>query len=266
MMHAASSLFFCAKSDIGFVREKNEDAWNALFPERFFVLADGMGGLASGEIASQTCIDLLSNLIQEINQIQKGRSYSLREMIELFGAALSHVNTAIYEKGKHTAPAQGMGTTICALYFLEDAVIYANVGDSRIYHFKRDEEGHSLFTQLSEDHSLCVELINRGELSAEDAKFSPYKNILTRAIGIQPTVEPSLSWMSVESKELFLLCSDGLTNYGSDQEIQEILTTAIFNSKKSFQERLEDGVSRLISLAKSHGGGDNITVILVYIP
>lgn len=262
MPNASLSLFSKGLTDIGYVREKNEDAWGILPEHRFFIIADGMGGLPFGEVASSRCVSYLSELMIEIDQEIKGTKPPISEVLALVGAAVDRVNSAIFQKGIQEANG-AMGTTLCCLYFLEDSVVYAHAGDSRIYLFRSPQEKPPKFIQLTEDHSLVNEKITHGEMTKQEASLSPYKNILTKAIGIYPHIEASISWMPVKAGDLFLLCTDGLTNYVQRDEIEEIMIKISLNLLASPEKALERGLTEMISLAKSHGGGDNITAVLV---
>lgn len=240
-------------SDVGLVREQNEDRW-AAFPEYgLFILADGMGGHLGGEVAAEEAVDQMSTRIcswPEDDQVAVEKKVaSLRE-------AILAMNAAIYKKGQADESLHGMGTTLCLLYTYNTHAILAHVGDSRIYRL-RDKQ----VEQLTEDHSLVNELMGMGVGGEEDAETCSYKNILnknilTRAVGTQPKVKPSIHIYPLQPDDLFMLCSDGLTNYVSKAEIGQLLT-----SGGSLQEKAE----AFVSLAKGHGGGDNITLILVNI-
>ncbi len=235
-------------SDIGLVREHNEDVW-AAFPEKgLFVLADGMGGHLAGEIASKEAIDHLHSLVGAWNPSQE---ITVEEAMFFFRDALVKVSTCIYKKGRSSEELKGMGTTLVALFFLQNHAILAHVGDSRAY--RQRDTG---LEQLTEDHSFVSELVSLGAMKPEDAETFPYKHILTRAIGTHPNVEPTVNSVEVQPHDLFMLCSDGLTNYITDNEIANIL-------------RIDDSLThkgqQLVDLSNEHGGGDNITLVLINI-
>jgi serine/threonine protein phosphatase PrpC len=222
---------YAGLSDIGLTREKNEDAWNALPNEGFFILADGMGGHNAGEVASQIAVERLSELALENN----GSTLS-----QLF----QEVNATIYAKGEQEAAYAGMGTTLICLDLSMPEAICAHVGDSRLYLYR-----HGKLSQLTKDHSLASEMGN------SSADF-PYKHVLTKAMGTNPKVEAEITPVFPQNEDIFLLCTDGMTNYASDREIESTLRR---------MGALEEGVLELIELAKKNGGGDNITVLLVKI-
>lgn len=233
-------------SDIGLIRDHNEDVWAAYPDQGLFILADGMGGHVAGEIAARNSVQYLYELVKKWRPTKQT---SPEEMVSFFRDSLSKVNENIYQKGKNEPSLTGMGTTICALYFFQKYAFVVHVGDSRIYRLRKGR-----LEQLTEDHSLVAELVSLGAMKFEEGKSFPYKHILTRAIGTHPSVEPSVSYLAVRPDDCFLLCSDGLTNYVDDTEIESIL---------DYSSSLEERGRSLVNLANKHGGGDNITLILV---
>lgn len=248
MIQPTSQLDYVGISDIGLIRDHNEDVW-AAYPERgFFILADGMGGHAAGEVAATESTSFLYDLVKKWHPTKQT---SPDEVVAFFRDAVAKVNASIYNKGQLEASLSGMGTTICALYIHQMYAIVAHVGDSRIYRLR---EG--MLEQLTEDHSLVSELVSLGAMKADECETFPFKHILTRAIGTHPSVEPSVNYLKIQPYDHYLLCSDGLTNYASDTEIESVLS-----SDTSPAERAQS----LVDLANENGGGDNITLILVKI-
>ncbi|MFZ0565201.1 MAG: Stp1/IreP family PP2C-type Ser/Thr phosphatase [Chlamydiales bacterium] len=246
MLDVAFQFDYIGMSDVGLVREQNEDIW-AAFPEiGVFLLADGMGGHASGEIAAKEAVDFLSQLIREWDP---SKETTLELGLTFFREAVQKMNHHIFQESQADPSLKGMGTTLCALHFFKFYAILAHVGDSRIY-----LQRGSKLNRLTEDHSLVSELVEMEAMKAEDAQTFPYKHVLTRAIGTHPVVEPTLNSIIVEPHDLFMLCSDGLTNYVSDKEIAETLAT---------NDSLKAKGQQLINAANNQGGGDNITLILV---
>lgn len=235
-------------SDIGLVRDHNEDVWAAYPDSGLFLLADGMGGHAAGEIAAQDSVQYFYELVK---QWHPTKQTSPDEAVSFFRESFQKVNASIYQKGQTDHSLSGMGTTLCILYFLRMHAIIAHVGDSRIYRLRA-----GVLEQLTEDHSLVSELISIGAMKPDDAESFPYKHILTRAIGTHTSVEPTVNYLNLQLSDSFLLCSDGLTNYVTDSEIEMILKT---------EGSLQEHASALINLANEHGGGDNITVVLVQV-
>jgi PPM family protein phosphatase len=233
-------------TDIGLVREHNEDFWAAYPEERLFILADGMGGHRAGEIAAKEATEYLYTLFKKWHPEQ---DISVEALKFYFKETFSKVNANIYKEGERNEDLRGMGTTLCSLFFHQNEAILAHVGDSRIYLLREKK-----LQQLTEDHSLLFELLSLGAIQPQDVEHFPYKHILTRAIGTHPQVETTIDTIQVEPHDIFLLSSDGLTNYVTDEQIERLL-----NSDASLKTRGE----ALVDLAIKQGGGDNITLILV---
>jgi PPM family protein phosphatase len=226
-----------AKSDVGRVREGNEDSY--LVDESLFVVADGMGGHLAGDVASSTAVEVIASSSKSADA---GNPDSLAVL-------LRDANKAIYEKAKADDRLRGMGTT-CTLLMIQDTKGHvAHVGDSRAY-LLRDGE----LSQLTEDHSLVGRMVKEGRLSAEEAESHPQRSIITRALGVDSDVEVDLLSLDLREQDRILLCSDGLTSMVENERIREIL------------ERTSDpqrAANDLVALANDAGGEDNITVVLV---
>ncbi len=218
-------------SDIGSVREKNEDAWLKLPQTSFFALADGMGGHRAGEVASRKAIESLAIFVNEHIPPRT----SAKQAISLLKEGIQKTNRKVYELSQTKSYFHGMGTTLCLLYLFQGYAIYAHVGDSRIYRYRNKE-----LKQLTQDHI---------------AKKSR-KNALSRAIGINQEVFPEIACASVQEGDLFFLCSDGLSNFLDPKEIEKILGD-YFSLKKM--------AKKLIYQAQEKGSNDNITTLLVRI-
>jgi protein phosphatase len=228
-------LFYAGISDIGLVRPNNEDVWAAHPESGFFALADGMGGHQAGEIAAKEAIEQLFRSFQPgENPVQ-----SMQHAIEL-------ANQTVFKKGCSSELLSGMGTTLCCLYWSRKIVVYAHVGDSRIYRFR-----NSQLEQLTEDHSLFARLRKLGKTSHEPY---PYKNVITRAIGTARKVMPEISFTSSLPNDLFLLCSDGLSDALTLQDIEKVIQRS---------DTLQTTAARLVEKAKINGSSDNITVLLI---
>jgi protein phosphatase len=232
-------------SDPGLVRENNEDVWGSLPEANVFVLADGMGGHRAGEIASKEAVDALIDILKIF--LLRGVERRVEEVAQIISQAILEVNHFIHQMARNSESLKGMGTTLCCLCFYGDYLIYAHVGDSRIYQLRKKK-----LIQLTQDHTLLQELIEMGQINKEEAERFHYKNILTRAIGTEPTVEPSIEYLKVEKGDIYMMCSDGLYDDVSFQEMEKIL---IENSS------IQDSVDRLVKLARARGGHDNITVV-----
>jgi protein phosphatase len=232
-------------SDIGLIRQNNEDSCKLLKDERFFVLADGMGGHQAGEVASKVTVEQLCTLFQErFDSSHTDLAYAEHFIKEI----IQEVNAMIYRLGRENSQLKGMGTTLCCILFHLQGLIYGHVGDSRIYRIRQGR-----LEQLTKDHSLLRELIDLGQLSEQQAGDFLYKNIITKAIGTELSVEPTVAHCSLEPGDMILMCTDGLSDLVSFKEIQEILN-------ENTEEKI---VQLLVKKAKQKGGYDNITVILV---
>jgi serine/threonine protein phosphatase PrpC len=229
------SLFYAGISDIGLSRPNNEDVWAALPELGFFALADGMGGHQAGEIAAKEAIEKLFCSFRPSE-----------DPIAALHLAIEQANKTVFEKGRACEQLNGMGTTLCCLYWTSKAVVYAHVGDSRIYRFR-----NAKLEQLTEDHSLFSRLRLLGKPPSDTY---PYKNVITRAIGTSRKVTPEISLTSFEPNDLFLLCSDGLSDSLTIQDMEKVIQRS---------DTLQNAASRLIEKAKIKGSSDNITVLLV---
>ncbi|HXH64619.1 MAG TPA: Stp1/IreP family PP2C-type Ser/Thr phosphatase [Mariprofundaceae bacterium] len=241
-------------TDVGVKRSHNEDCVGADPAFGFAVLADGMGGHNAGEVASSMAVDLVSRVLQErLPKLPEGRiddeTGFTGESI-LVRHAVGMANNAILETSQTRPECAGMGTTIVAAVFYADRLTAAHVGDSRMYRLRDD-----LLTHVTEDHSLIQEQVRRGLLTADDARNSSIKNLVTRALGIEPNVEPDIVEDIVRQGDIYLMCSDGLTDVVPDEAIRLTLT--------QYAKDLRKAASQLVQLANDAGGPDNISVILV---
>jgi serine/threonine protein phosphatase PrpC len=226
------------------IRTSNEDSCIANINTGLFLVADGMGGHAAGEIASQ----IAASTVEEI--VSGGQPTS--NMVDLLQFAVQQANLRVYETQRHQPEYRGMGSTLTALVFRENHYYLAQVGDSRAY-LVRDHH----ITQLTRDHSVVWPLYEGGILSKDDISRHPQKNLITRSIGTHPEVEIDLFNETACVEDIFLLCSDGLTDVLTDREIQHIMTGA---------ERDPQNLSEmLIRAANSGGGPDNVTTVVVYL-
>ena len=221
---------------VGKVRKNNEDALIFIEPE-IFVVADGMGGQAAGEVASKMLIDTVKNFLPTIPE-------PLNE--DILKKAILKSNAAILRVANENPNYRGMGTTATILHIYKDRAYYAHVGDSRIYRLK-----NKILEQITQDHSYVEDLVRRGELTAAEARLHPMKNILTQAVGAVENISVDTASFSVHADEIFLLCTDGLTNMIDDTEIAKILLTS------------ENPAETLVQAALDNGGADNISVIVV---
>lgn len=236
------------KTDVGKVRHVNEDAVSFLQyddTKAYVIVADGMGGHKGGRLASQGSIDRIRGYFA-------GRALPLADCDEIPGIlkdCLDYVNESLYLKSLEDETLVGMGTTVVLCVVAENHLCVANVGDSRLYLLRG-----GMLRQLTKDHSLVQQLVDAGSITQEEAQHHNKKNIITRAIGSELTVEVDTFTEAIQKDDLILLCSDGLTNLVSNAEIAEILQQ---------EPVLQDGVERLVELANSNGGFDNITVAAI---
>lgn len=238
----------CGLSDIGLVRENNEDIWAQIPSQNTYILADGMGGHRAGEIAASEAVNAFTKQIKKLFNTPD-KTLSLGEVRSEIEYAIQLANTHVYDMSCRNRELRGMGTTFCCLYFHDQGVVHGHVGDSRIYRIRKKE-----ITQLTKDHSLLCELVDLGQLNEEDVEDFLYKNIITKAIGTEPFVEPSVHVSDVEGGDMYLMCSDGLSDLLTDQIISSTLVENL---------NTEEKVKKLINIAKEKGGHDNITVVLL---
>ena len=229
-------------SDVGCVRQKNEDMWRALIDERFFVLADGMGGHQAGEIAAKDTVDALSEIIRRshfsLDQM------NLQEAKRFFKRSVQEVNTLIHLRARSKKEWNGMGTTLCLIYFHPEGVITAHAGDSRIYCYREKK-----LEQLTNDHTL-IQKIHKVPSSTKEK----YRHVITKAIGTEANVVPTVEATDLLLDDVFLLCSDGLSDMLPQNSIEEILVS---------ESSIQAAAHTMIERAKGAGGSDNITVLLV---
>lgn len=235
-----------AETDIGKVREMNQDYYfisDLSDNPQMYLLADGMGGYAGGEIASKLSIQAVKQYIfEKWNETVKEE----KEILQLLKEATEHANKIVYEEAKKSEGLEEMGTTleICLIY--ENNIYISHIGDSRIYLIDQEE-----IIPITKDQSYVQKLLDDGTITPEEAKNHPKKHMLMKALGCDVTIEPDLLVRDWKSNENILICSDGLTNMLSDKEIQDIVINDI------------NPVKVLIKSANDAGGLDNITVILI---
>lgn len=252
-MSLQDSILISGLTDQGLVREHNEDSIGSEPALGLVVLADGMGGHKGGEVASAIAVDtVLSVLKKTLPNIVHGQTdsrtgYSLESMA--IEDAIMQANQAIFQAARGNAQYEGMGTTIVVVLFYDNRVSIAHVGDSRLYRLRE----HKL-EQLTRDHTLLQELVDRGLYTKEEARQSLNKNLVTRAVGVNPTVEVDLLEDFGAINDIYLLCSDGLTDMINDQLIEDSLL--------NYRTNLARVASELVTQAKAHGGKDNVSVVL----
>jgi PPM family protein phosphatase len=240
----------------GQVREHNEDAVFADMDVGLILLADGMGGYNAGEVAAALAIKTVTDMVRagverETRTSVDESSGLLRQSIVLRNAVI-RANKIIWQTAQTQPQCRGMGTTIAAALFHDNRVSIAHVGDSRVYRLRKNR-----FEQLTLDHSLMQELVDRGFFSQEEALRSANRNYVTRALGVEPTVEVDVQEESVKPDDVYLLCSDGLSDMVDEEDIHLTIST--------FSANLKTGGEQLIQLANANGGRDNISVCLAQV-
>lgn len=236
-----------AISDIGLRRENNQDYMFASkeidFP--IYIVADGMGGHNSGDIASSMAVKSIVEFLDE-NKEMLNKEDDIKRYIK---EAIDHANEEIYIKSLDSAEFNGMGTTLTMAYIEDDKLHIGHVGDSRAY-LIRDNN----IIQMTDDHTLVNELIRNGSIGSEEAKDHPQRNVITRAVGTSYKVKSDVFSKDIKNKDVIILCSDGLTNMIEEDVILRVV-------EKYDKKDMEKICNILVKLAKENGGNDNITVI-----
>jgi len=246
-------LTFVGQTDTGRVREHNEDTIATDSDVGLLVLADGMGGYNAGEVASGIAVKTITNLVREglsredLGSIDRGTGLSRPSIV--LRDAITRANKIIYQTARSQAECEGMGTTVVAALFYDNRISIAHVGDSRLY-----RQRGSQIAQVTMDHSLLQELVDRGFYSPEEAQRAANKNYVTRALGVEPQVEVEVQEHPVDKGDIFILCSDGLSDMVEDEDIRLTIST--------FGANLDTVAKQLIQLANENGGRDNVSVVL----
>lgn len=259
-MSVRETLSVASLSHPGVVRGHNEDAIFVDADKGIAILADGMGGYSGGEIASGIAVSVVSHGL-----LSKLADFSNKQLIKIDDSrGLSHAatlilqqidlaNQGIFEAAQVRPECTGMGTTIVVALFYADLLCLAHIGDSRCYRWRRGE-----LQQLTRDHSLLQEQLESGVITAEQAKNSLHKNLLTKALGIESTVETEINEYKVEANDVYLLCSDGLTDMVDAANINRIIGENEHN--------LSTAATQLIDTANKNGGRDNVSVVMLSVP
>lgn len=244
---------FAGATDVGRKRDHNEDSIHLPTDIRLAIVADGMGGHASGEVASKLAVDTIIAYFNDTANAQPLTwpykvDRDLSADVNRMTTSIMLANIEIHEKAQRDASCKGMGTTVDAITFLDDTVVVGHVGDSRVY---RMRDGS--LKQITEDHSLINDYIKMKRVTAEEAAAWPHKNVIVRALGMKDTVQVDIVTGQPRVGDCYLLCSDGLTDMLKDDQIEYML-------RKSTD--LDDTVDELIDAANEEGGVDNISVVL----
>ncbi len=255
-MDLRQALEIVSHTDPGMVRTNNEDSIASIPDKGLVVLADGMGGYNAGEVASGMATTVLTTELRQLledhapNAVdpQSGQKAALKMLQQQIAKA----NTTIYQAAQSQPQYAGMGTTLVVALFYDNKVMVAHIGDSRLYRMRGNE-----FSQVSKDHSLLQEQVDAGMLTKEQAKLSSNKNLVTRALGIDPAVEAEIHEYETRPGDIYLLCSDGLSDMVGDEDIGMTLQALGANLNLAAQQ--------LVQMANDNGGRDNISVILIKI-
>jgi len=232
-----------ALSDVGKVRDHNEDAWFADEDRGIFIVADGLGGCAGGEVASRIIVERLPSLLDT------AQSLPFQDASNSVGKAINKLNGIVREAGRERLELSGMGSTVVLAIVQSGKALIAHVGDSRIYLLRDDQ-----LMRLTRDHSVIQDMLDNGMVTPQEAAVHPSRAIVTQCIGTPGVVNPDIRRIDFQSGDKLLLCSDGLTNMLSDQDIAAILA----------QQTGLDAISGdLIQAANNVGGEDNVTVVIV---
>jgi protein phosphatase len=244
-----------AASDRGRVRQLNEDSLLANEQEGIFLVADGMGGLSKGDIASRIAVETVNHFISESRvvditwPIKPQEQYSMEE--NRFLAAISMANWGVYSEYLKDGRNSAMGTTLVGLLVDEQAAIITNVGDSRVYLIRNGK-----IRQVTEDHSLVMDEVRKGTMTPEEARVHSQRHVINRALGIAETARVDISSIGIRGGDLFLLCSDGLSDMLTDEELLAITRSDSAQSLRGLGERM-------LQEANDRGGKDNISLVLV---
>lgn len=234
-------------SDKGSIRTDNQDSfiYGELFDgSHYAIVCDGMGGVSGGSVASDIAVKAFKEEIEK----KYHQFMSVSEMKRLIKEAVNVANSIIFEISSKETALSGMGTTIVFAIIIDGTAYITHIGDSRAYHI-RDNKA----IKLTKDHSFVQEMLDLGQLTTEEAKNHPKKNIITKALGVQKHIEGEFTTVNLEDNDILLLCTDGLTNYVEDEEIPTLIE---YND-------LEFSVNKCIKTAMERGGSDNITLILL---
>ncbi|MEP6622009.1 MAG: Stp1/IreP family PP2C-type Ser/Thr phosphatase [bacterium] len=238
-------LLYAARTDVGMIRSGNEDNFTVDVNDArgIFIVADGMGGHAAGEVASEMAVQIVQRELTGIINLDT------EEVAQLVGSTLRKANRSIHDRTLTEVDKQGMGTTASVLLVSGTRYMIGQVGDSRVY-LLRD----GTLQQLTKDHSYVQEQVDAGFLTPEQARYHPYSNVITRCVGASPDVEPDVYRGEARVGDLFLVASDGLTGMVDDRRLGQLLGSRAEPERK---------VQALISEANGRGGLDNITAIIV---
>jgi len=244
------------QTDTGKVREHNEDTIAFDVDIGLLVLADGMGGYNAGEVASGIAVKTIVNLVRESVEREDLRvadqDTGMSRASIILRDAIHRANKIIYQTARAQPQCEGMGTTVVSALMFDNKIAVAHVGDSRMYRLRGDK-----FEQVTMDHSLLQELVDRGFYSPEEAQRAANKNYVTRALGVEQTVEVEIQEVPTQKGDFYVLCSDGLSDMVEDDDIHLTIST--------FGANLETVAKQLIQLSNDNGGRDNVSVVMAHV-
>lgn len=247
-----SNLLMTGRTDTGMVREHNEDCFLVMPESGIAILADGMGGHLAGEVASAMAIDKVTHSLRQALATagRKNDGQAASPEAQALVEAIQAANSAIHAASMNRPEQAGMGTTIVAATFHDQVLTVAHVGDSRLYRYRQ-----GVLSQVTEDHSMVQELLRRGLMTPEEARTSVNRNLVTRALGVDPMVEVEVKEQSFEDGDVYLMCSDGLNDVLLDEEIAAILGEHLAD--------LDMAAQKMITEVNARGGPDNVSIVLV---
>ena len=248
LTRAVQTMKITAKTDKGIVRANNQDSYAAgelAGGAVWAVVCDGMGGAAGGNVASSVAVKTISRAIDDCYR-DGMKPQSIFNMLE---SAVNRANAFLLDMAQEDVSLSGMGTTCVVVVVVNGVAYIAHVGDSRVYIIKKS----GAFRQITRDHSYVQELVELGSITQAEARTYPGKNIITRAVGIEDRIRVDVSEVPLKENDVLLLCTDGLTNFVSDERITEIV---VGSSDFEYAEKL-------VQAANENGGGDNITVVTI---
>jgi protein phosphatase len=251
-MSNASQFEYASQTDIGLKRAHNEDTISIDESLGLFILADGMGGYNAGEVASRLCVDSITEQIHQ--KIKSPRLPRMRWQVShasrWIEEAITQSNTDVNALAHINPECTGMGTTVVAALLDQDRLVVGHVGDSRAYRLRQGQ-----LVQITHDHSVVQTQIDAGLITEQDARHSPIKNLITRAVGSHEDIEVEVREHKVEEGDLYMLCSDGLTDMLEPHLVHQMLMDLSSN--------LQNCCDQLVAAANMHGGNDNISVLLM---
>ena len=236
-----------ARTDIGKARDMNQDYYYIPSSEndlQIYILADGMGGFNGGEIASKLAVQTVRDYIE--NNFDK-IEHTKEEILNMIKKSMENANSVVYEESKKDDNLQGMGTTLDVCFIYNNKIYIGHVGDSRVYLIRKE-----IARKITKDHSYVQQLVEDKKITREEAEHHPKKNMLLKALGCTSYVEPDIRARNIEKDDIFLMCSDGLTNMVEESKMYEVV-----------EQYKEKAPEILVNLANDVGGYDNITVITI---